>query len=595
MVGTDAFVGIFVGVAKIFVAVVGSAIASSQIPRPKETLKDFGFIIANVLLPCLFLNQMIQAASLETIKSSYILFIAGAGAVLTGYIAATLMTRFLFPDNVKFCSIEGVMVKLAINKDIVVAKGKPLPKRMVVRVPSNVSKDEAMNALLVPSKEDLANTGYRTCVTVATILQNTFVLPMSLISSLVTGKSGSFSWINLEEVTTYIFFFNIVITIAFWTIGPVIVRGGAKLTADRQRLCEIISRHNGSKRKVSQATQSCEEETDKSAEVALAPVPYSWRDEPDRIVVVAEGEDHHEVDDSAGHSFDWEKIKANVRPLINAPLTAMAVGIVMGLIPFVRDFMLEGAGKIVFDVTILIGDGTVAASLFLLGCNLSSDFAIVASKATTFKHFSHGALLPEVGSDSDSEPVGSDSFAQAGDPVLCKSFVKGHDPMLAIEIAEEVQKEDANKAKKKQDGSSKPSLAQLFSLKGISVKLVVVSIIARLVVIPAILFIITYALIKSQAIQTIADPCGNLMLLTLLVELFSPSAINTALIFNMEQYMVREYSKVLLYQYSCAVISLMAWLTLTVELVQGDECKAANGDHVAVHAMKTAFFGFNDL
>ena len=638
----DHFVDIFSGVAKIVVAVVGSAIASTQIPKPRETLKDFGFIITNVLLPCLFLGQMIEAVSYDLLMDSYILFVGAGMAVLIGYLGASLLTRFVFPDTARFSTIEGVSMRLVVDRSAkALARHKKRllsypreagmedvpPQCLIVRIPAHVSPDEVMQTLVVPTKEQLSSIGYRTCVTIATMLQNTFVLPMSLLQSLVSNQGSSFDWIDLKQVTAYIFFFNIIITVAFWMVGPLIVRSGARLTAERQRISEIVARHTACMRKVSRATQTAPEGADKASEEVFDAVSYSWRDDSgDSIVVLRRGDASVDEDAAevvgAAHTFDWEKIKGNIAPLINAPLLSMFLGILLGMIPFTKEFLLHSHGRVLFDVCSLIGGGTVPASLFLLGCNLSTDFSVVASKAVTYKHFAHGSLLPaavdedseyeyyeepdEGDPDSPNVPssmgfnsndrfrdngsiamTGAELTAVADAQFLGKSFVKGQDPALAavaasvlgdLEVANAEGAAPQKKRKRKVPASAPatnamPSPSKLYSLEGINTKFVLVLTLARLVVIPTILFAMTYALIKSGLVASIADPCGNLVLLTMLVELFAPSAINTALLFNMEQFMIREYSKALLYQYSFAVLTLMGWLMLTIQIVQGDECK----------------------
>lgn len=274
------------------------------------------------------------------------------------------------------------------------------------------------------------------------------------------------------------------------------------------------------------------------------------------------------------------------RLLHNMPFMAIAVGMTIGIIPFLRSLFFDGGYLgLITDAVVLVGQGNIPASLLLLGANLvgSSQKGLVDGEEDREQprtrdseqntHFSmvlheteNGFVAVEVSaaaSDAAHEHIAFDVHA---------SFSL-HTIMQA----------ETNGAPEPVDGTAAPtaaantwdqlgvmaSLRKAMSLTGISKRFVWGIIVTRLVVIPAMSFVVLVLL--HYGIPFLVGGRGTedrTLMAVLFVELSAPTAINSALLFQQRQFMTRAWATMLFFQYLLSTVSMVAWTSLGLWYVE---------------------------
>ena len=211
---------------QILVAVIAGAIACRNIPSVGATLRDFSYLISRVLVPCLISSHMISSLTVKILLDSIVLVVFSALGIVVGSACSTIVNKLLFSSGdghtttaTTTADRDAAVLRKWGVKIAAVTEGRR--KKIRVDVPKSCPlQDFEIAAMLrAPSKIHEELTQYRTMCRIACSVQNTVVVPLSLI----TPIAGSVPWINLPAAVTYVFVYNIVVTMFFWGVGTYIV------------------------------------------------------------------------------------------------------------------------------------------------------------------------------------------------------------------------------------------------------------------------------------------------------------------------------------------------------------------------------------
>ena len=654
---SSSFFGTFVdsaaGVSQIVVTVLIGAVGSWGVKDSQHVFKDFGFIITNVLVPSLFFTHMLASVTASLLLSSSILIFFSMLSVALGYFLSNIISRVVFPDSgfaltsiprdAATVSVENMSTDESKEKLSVVIEYDPEAIGRYLSLPpgaaswSDVTHRQSIESALLDTLEAPKDTtsalrpnGYKCMLIIGSMIQNTFVLPLSLVDSLY-HSSATFEWIDIEQTTAYIFFFNIVITIMFWTAGPVVVRSASKEHHRRVFAIAAVREHIKLRRCASTGTDTYNIRegavVSPKSDVASC-LPY-WESVGGnhKISVRRKGYRQEESTEEGSASVVFlllnspkfrSSVAKSISPMINLPIIALFAGLILGLIPWTRWLFMEGPFTSIREPLALLGDGTVPAALLLLGANLTSNFSAVDDDEAAMRHFSHGPT-EDVSALNHHRQLATEAFQRRTERprelTLPPADEEERELQMIVEVRDEVT--DATRTGAGGTGQLPPktprlvaytddphipdetevieswaasfadadrclvddlstapettptkvpgrSLASLFDTTGIDVRLLIAMCAIRLVVMPAVLFVLVHFTVASQAVESVADPQKNVLLLTLLVETSAPSAINTALLFSIYQFMTAEYSKCLLYQYTSSMLTMVLWLTVII-------------------------------
>lgn len=266
----------FQAVSKVIVAVLVGATCCNWIPNSATTMRDFGFLITNILLPALTVVNTAKSVDVEVLVNCSVLLFFGVFAILIGIGTATLMAHSLFGVGRDKTGIPPEMagnVRLDLfdeeeNHDTAAATesttnttttttaaagagGTAAKKKKRPGVPyvaviltaklrdMGVSGHAVVGSLEVPGIEVEEYPFYHWGAWIACSIQNTVTLPLSLLQ----GLTDSVEWLDFSEGTAYIFVFSIAASLYIWAFGPVYVEWAQRESIKRRLIRQIILRH----------------------------------------------------------------------------------------------------------------------------------------------------------------------------------------------------------------------------------------------------------------------------------------------------------------------------------------------------------------
>ncbi|RNF07486.1 putative transporter [Trypanosoma conorhini] len=255
-------------VAKVIVAVCIGAATSHQIPNASVTVRDFTFLIANVLLPCLTFHSTASAVNVEVLIRCSILLLFALMAIGTGLLCGLVASKLMFrvsrtgiPRELRR-SLRYVLAYRDAEGDeahLVARRGHRTQLRPVLCVvvsgaleEQRVEPEEVLPLLEPPGVEYEEQPFYHYAALIACSLQNSVTLPLSLLQAL----AESLAWIDLAVGTSYIFLYSLVVSTAVWGLGPMFVDLGKKETDKRRQMRELLELHKKLQRCREVATQT---------------------------------------------------------------------------------------------------------------------------------------------------------------------------------------------------------------------------------------------------------------------------------------------------------------------------------------------------
>jgi predicted permease len=279
--------------------------------------------------------------------------------------------------------------------------------------------------------------------------------------------------------------------------------------------------------------------------------------------------------------------------MVNPPFLSVVAGIVVGVITPVRNLFFDGGVlEMVMDAITLIGQGSIPASLLLLGANLvgsaTGEGAVADSEDTRLRHAEQNTenklrdeewgLLGEdrhfaTWYEAEHESVEYDlhnSFSletlrQLGQgPTAYVAQSSGEGSGAPRMPPPQLQDEDERKTRNALLAGAQKTL----SLQGISKRFVWGVIGIRLILAPAFSFVALIFMINTMPFLFGGrGTYDKTLIMVLLVELASPTAINSTLIFNARQFMTFPWAKMLFFQYILCTVTMVMWASMGLSYV----------------------------
>ncbi|KAG5508789.1 hypothetical protein JKF63_05288 [Porcisia hertigi] len=285
--------------------------------------------------------------------------------------------------------------------------------------------------------------------------------------------------------------------------------------------------------------------------------------------------------------------------MTSPPFLSVVVGIFIGIVPPLRGLFQGGPLEMVMDAITLIGEGSIPSSLMLLGANLvdsSTDAAGSAAGATArrLRHAEQNTVYPLHPKDWQLLGEGS-AYARWYDAEhaniefgLHKSFSPQtliHDGRLPASmmmprgarassivpmaehnnIDDDDERIDSGKTGRK---SFLFSVRRILSLQGTQPVFIWGIIVFRMLISPIFSFLLLMFLIHTMPF--LFGGQGSLdktLIMVLMVELATPTAINTTLLFNAYQFMTYPWAKMLFFQYILCTVSVVMWASIGLSYV----------------------------
>jgi len=274
---------VVLAVAKVIVAVLVGAITCASIPNVSSTLRDFSFLISNVLLPCLTIANTTKSVDVEVLMQCSILVIFALLLIAIGLGSGLILPALIFRVPSRAYGVPDELakdVRLLLRHDPASPSPSPPPpppttadatptKAEVHRTRHQgspyvlvvlserlrglgVTGRDVVPLLEAPSRVVEEYPGYFWGTVVACSIQNTVTLPLSLLQNL----SLSLDWIDFSRGSAYIFVFSVVCTLYLWAFGPNMVERAQSDSIKRRRIREIMERHRTHLLRSDAATQT---------------------------------------------------------------------------------------------------------------------------------------------------------------------------------------------------------------------------------------------------------------------------------------------------------------------------------------------------
>lgn len=483
----------FLAVGKVIIAVMIGAYTYDSIPFAATTMDDFRFLISTALLPALTVYNTALSVDTEVLKECFVLIFLSLLATVISIGYGFVFERVLFSSKRGPPRRTGVPVELSRDVRLVLRYDQEaLPRRSRSandggsapsspasptspaspsgsprQFPNNAAAGSALSSskgvpyvgvrlskrwhaagveghevvaqLLAPDRSEDCARGYAWASYVAFTMQNTTIIPISLLESF----SQSLPWVRFDEGMAYVFVYSIIPTVFMWTFGLIFVAQGKRSIKRRRTLRLLLEEHLTRRRRCDRAVQvglathddGSDDEGHSRREVAdgdgdgvgtCEAYPYDW--ESDGLLRVLsrsstsspaggtaptaaagsspatdgniEDEDDEEEEDVSFFTPFLAALPSlrdqSLKLFLNPPFLSLLVGMVIGSVPFLRGLFFDGGIlSVVMDATSLIAQGGVPSSLLLLGSNLASANAAGAAAAD-------GVAEEECGSNSRS-------------------------------------------------------------------------------------------------------------------------------------------------------------------------------------------------
>lgn len=105
-------------VGSILTTVVVGAVCVPYVPARANTLKDLGLVTSTIFIPCMLFNHLVTAFTPEAMMTSFILPLATVFGCFVGFVVGSLFCRFFLDDRTKkykalalmFCTFQNAVV-----------------------------------------------------------------------------------------------------------------------------------------------------------------------------------------------------------------------------------------------------------------------------------------------------------------------------------------------------------------------------------------------------------------------------------------------------------------------------------------------------
>ncbi|KPI87928.1 hypothetical protein ABL78_2967 [Leptomonas seymouri] len=276
--------------------------------------------------------------------------------------------------------------------------------------------------------------------------------------------------------------------------------------------------------------------------------------------------------------------------MVNPPFLSVVVGIAVGVITPVRSLFFDGGAlEMAMDAISLIGQGSIPSSLLLLGANLvgsATGAGAVVESGARVRNAEQNTEYPL--RDEDWMLLGEDQhyatwYASKHESLeyeLHSSFSLqtlrrlGEGPVACVVqpsgsgAAAPVIPSDEEGVSKTPMNAFLAGIARTLSLHGVSKSFVWGVIGLRLIVAPAFSFMVLVLLIKTMPFLFGGrGTYDKTLIMVLMVELASPTAINSTLIFNARRFMTFPWAKMLFFQYLLCTVTMVMWASLGLSYV----------------------------
>ena len=279
--------------------------------------------------------------------------------------------------------------------------------------------------------------------------------------------------------------------------------------------------------------------------------------------------------------------------MVNPPFLSVVVGIVLGVITPVRNLFFDGGAlEMIMDAVTLVGQGSIPASLLLLGANLvgsATGAGAVADEDMRMRHAEQNT--DNKLHDEEWQLLGEDRHYAAWyenehkdirydlhnsfSPQLLRQLGEGPTAYVAqsprsggVAAAPSVVPMEEDEVNKKPPNKILAGIQKTLSIRGISKRFVWGVIGLRLIVAPAFSFVVLVFLIKVMPFLFGGrGTYDKTLIMVLMVELASPTAINSTLIFNARQFMTFPWAKMLFFQYILCTVTMVMWASLGLSFV----------------------------
>lgn len=294
---------------------------------------------------------------------------------------------------------------------------------------------------------------------------------------------------------------------------------------------------------------------------------------------------------SNAKTAQWRQVLESVwritkQLFVSPPFMSIVAGIVIGVVPPIRSLFFGGVLELIMDAVTVIGQGSIPSSLLLLGANLIGSTAAVDTSATQtgvrVRNAEQNTLFPlSVGEvrvlDVDLRGVELRDNSEDGEGFSFNehaSFILSTTAPGAVSATAAGSQGGGGSATEQEAGDSKKTtwmdgVRTALSLGHVKATFVWGIIVMRLVFAPAISFLVLISLIKVfPSLFGGSNSLDRTLIVVLITELASPTAINTTLIFNSQEFMTYPWAKMLFFQYLLCTITLVAWTSLGLSYVE---------------------------
>ena len=392
---------------------------------------------------------------------------------------------------------------------------------------------------------------FRPLVLLCCAFQNTVVVPLSLLTSVY--HSGLVDWFTSEQYqkcVAYCFIYTIPVVVLFWSVGAIVAGSGARKGRS----------------------------------------------------------------DAAGKATSSVTFRDLIYSLWNPPFVASIFGMVFGLNPWLVAWFQQGPASIVWDAISIVGKGAIPCALVLLGGNLASAGLPTntpklapqptpkSSPRTTRPERSDcqvaGTQCLTLTPNNGPSAVSNTSIASSTTCIDAMMSGGGDpDPMSPLELPStataSADRQNKNGPREsafssisveRRTGTSSSSTTQpsepssaltkvwngvrqrlelLFAPNGIPLKILLLVPLVRLIAVPFVAVIILHFVVRPAGLVPNGDD-AKVMWLVLLTEFTAPSAINTTVLCTLHGYMPGTASKMIFYQYSMCIVTMVGWLLFSL-------------------------------
>nr|CCC92316.1 putative transporter [Trypanosoma congolense IL3000] len=269
-------------------------------------------------------------------------------------------------------------------------------------------------------------------------------------------------------------------------------------------------------------------------------------------------------------------LKKTLTQLLSTPsFTSVFLGVFVSFIPPIKNLFVGGVLFPVLEVIYILSKGSIPCSLFLLGSNfMNNNAAVLTPRIVRLRDAEQNTEFPldDISADQetmeryndDHEHITFDAHSSFTPSHLLNGNTEMHPSDASMASASAVP---ASSARTSGEGF-RNTLKNMFSLQGVRRSFMIGVIILRLLVMPALGYTAFFALRYLLPGLFNGGKSHDVLLLVLLGQLASPSAINCNILFTSEQYMPHVWAKMLLYQYVCCIVTLAVWYSLSIHLAE---------------------------